>query len=520
VNRLRRFVVVAAATSVALSSAGAGAQRSARVLAAKADPQAILRYATDLSTFGGPALDPLDSKNGGPLDFSYDYLLYDTLVHVARDGSYTPGLAKSWRIVDQQTLELTLRPGVKFQDGTDFDAKAVKAGLERSLAADNRSFNPAFFKLDRVTVTAPLTIQLHLSEPVMESFFPVLHNVATMIPSPTAVQSGNLREHPVGAGPYSFDELVTEDHLSLRKFKGYWEVKAYPLAGVDFVHQGAGGPSNITTLLADAVDLADLSTTPEASTLEGRPGYKLYKQAADNNLYLMTMCKTEPPFDKLAVRQAVAMSIDREAINQGALDGLGSPTSLPVGSNSQFYFDDLAKRYPYNPTKAKKMLRKAGIENGFKFDLIEPPVPSFLKVAEVVQGQLSAVGFDTKIVQSTNVTQDLFLDNKAPAAVLFTVDPGLGGFLQYLSPEGIANLCHYTNPKLDAAFAAVNASFGDVAKAKAAWRDLETILVDDLPLIFFIYPAKVVGFNERVHGVNQIFETGTVNLRKVFISKG
>jgi peptide/nickel transport system substrate-binding protein len=354
----------------------------------------------------------------------------------------------------------------------------------------------------------------------MESFFPMLHSVATMIPSPAAVAKGNLAEAPVGAGPYAFDELVPEDHLSLRKFSGYWETKAYPLAGVDFVHEPAGGPSGITTLLADDVDLDDLSTTPEASSLEGRPGFGLYTQAADNNLYLLVMCTTKPPFDQLAVRQAVAMSINRDDVNSGALDGVGSPTALPVGPESQFYFKDLANKYPYNPKKARKILRKAGIDEGTQADLLEPPVESFLGVAEVVQGQLADVGFDTHIVQSTNVVQDLFVDNKAPASVLYTTDTGIGGLLPYLAPGGTANLCNYPNPDLDAAFKAINESFGNTEQQKAGYRDLETVLTDDLPLIFLSFPSKVAGFNERVHGINQIFETGTVNLRKVFITKG
>ena len=520
-GRRSRWIVASVAVVAVLSSAApAIAGHATRRSSAQPDPKAILRYGSDLSTFGGPALDPIDAKSGGALDFNYDYLIYDTLVHVARDGSYTPGLATSWKIVDPQTLDLTLRPNVKFQDGTKLDAEAVKAALDRARTSGNDSLNPALFKLDAVTATGPLTVRLHLSEPVMESFFPLLHNIATMVPSPAAVAKGDLAEHPVGAGPYSFDELAREDHLSVRKFKGYWDAAAYPLAGVDFVHQPSGGPSGITSLLADEVDLEDLSTAPEASTLDGRPGFGLYTQAANDNLYLMTMCTTAPPFDKLAVRRAIAQAINRDEINAGALDGVGSPTALPVPSSSEFYVPALANRYPYNAAKARKLLRKAGVKEGTSFDFLEPPVPSFLGVAEVVQGQLAKVGFDVHIIQSVNVTQDLFLDNKAPAAVLFTTDPGIGGLLPYLSPEGIANLCHYKNPALDAAFAKVNASFGDPAKAKVAWRELQTVLVDQLPVIFLTYPSKVAGFNERVHGINQIFETGTVNLRKAFISKG
>jgi len=219
------------------------------------------------------------------------------------------------------------------------------------------------------------------------------------------------------------------------------------------------------------------------------------------------------------VRQAVAHAINRDDINVGALDGVGSPTALPVGPNSQFYFEDLANRYQYNPAKARKLLKKAGIETGTKADFIEPPVPSFLGVAEVVAGQLAAVGFDTHIEESVNVVQDLFVDNKAPASVLYTTDTGIAGLLPYLSPGGTANLCDYQNPDLDAAVAEINASFGDEAKAAEAWRKFETILIEELPVIFLSFPSKVAGFNERVHGINQIFETGTVNLRKVFITK-
>ena len=107
---------------------------------------------------------------------------------------------------------------------------------------------------------------------------------------------------------------------------------------------------------------------------------------------------------------------------------------------------------PVQPGEGKKLLSKAGVEEGTSFDFLQPPVLSFLGVAEVVQGQLAKVGFDVHIVQSMNVTQDLFLDNKAPAAALFPTDPGVSGTLPYLSPGGTADLCGYENTALDAAF--------------------------------------------------------------------
>ena len=509
-------LVVTGAVLASAVAAGARVRGAGGVPTAKADPKGILRIATDLSTFGGPSFDPITTK-GSPLDFDWDAPMYDTLVHVAKDGSFAPGLATSWKIRDAQTVELQLRKNVTFHDGTPFNSDAVKAGLLRSLDSNNRAMPESFFALESVDATSPLSVTLHLREPAMDSFFPTLHSLATFIPSPAAISKGDLATHPVGAGPFTFESLTTEQKLSERKWSGYWNAKAIRFAGLDFI-QTATGPSTVNALLTDQVDLVTLSNTADAKAVGGRAGVKLFEQPSPANTYLITMCLSKPPFDKLKVRQAIAHAVDRTAINQGALDGLGFPSPLPVRQGSQFYFPDLARKNAHDPKLAKRLLKQAGATN-LTFEFLEPPVPSFLRVAEVVQGELKEVGVDAKIVQSTNVVQDLFIDNKAPAAVLYTTSAGLPGLLPYLGSEGLANLCHYKNAKVDQAVAQIQSSLGDNAKLMAAWRQLEATLVNDLPLVFLASPTVVLGLQDRVHGVNQIFESGGTNLEGVYLTK-
>ena len=96
----------------------------------------------------------------------------------------------------------------------------------------------------------------------------------------------------------------------------------------------------------------------------------------------------------------------------------------------------------------------------------------------------------------------------------------LGGLVRYhLGSEGLANLCHYKNAKVDQAVAQIQSSLGDNAKLMAGWRQLEATLVNDLPLVFLASPTVVLGLQDRVHGVNQIFESGGTNLEGVYLTK-
>ena len=137
--RIRRVVAVAAAVTVGVL--GLSTATGSAVARTQVDPNGVLKYATDLAGLGTDrALDPIKSRS--ITDFVQLNLIYDTLLHAQDDGSYKPGLAQSYKVEGDNVVTVTLRPNLKFSDGTPVDANAEKISIDRAIAANNNNFAP------------------------------------------------------------------------------------------------------------------------------------------------------------------------------------------------------------------------------------------------------------------------------------------------------------------------------------------------------------------------------------------
>src|SRR3954470_1164905 len=228
--------VVAATAVVAIGAVGlittvggvSGAQSSG-----KADPNGILKIATDLQVSGvDKGLDPIKSR--AITDFLQMNLIYDTLLHAQDDGTYKPGLAQSYKVEGDNMVTLTLRPGLKFSDGTPLDAAAVKFSIDRAVASKNTNLAPEINNVGSVDVIDPTTVKITMKTPTIGSFFELLAGRETMPVSPTAVNADptGLNPHPVGAGPMTVTQYTPQSVMSMRKNPTYWDTKSWKLGGV------------------------------------------------------------------------------------------------------------------------------------------------------------------------------------------------------------------------------------------------------------------------------------------------
>ena len=190
-------------------------------------------------------------------NLGYDLPIYGGLLRETPSGTFVPDLASKVTVVNPSTINVTVRPGEVFSDGTPFTAAAVKAGLERNITTTNKSgFNTSLYDISSIDVTGTDSLVLNFSQPVANTFYPLLANQEAFIVSPTAAAAGTLGTDPVGAGPFMFKSYTTAEKLVLVKNPKYWDAKNIHLSGITFVSVPAG-PQQVSALESGEVNALD-----------------------------------------------------------------------------------------------------------------------------------------------------------------------------------------------------------------------------------------------------------------------
>ena len=325
----------------------------------------------------------------------------DKLFDIDEKLNIVPQLALSHETSpDGKEVTIKLRPGVKFHDGEPFDAEAAKFSLERHLTFPGSFRKPELASIDHVDVVDPLTIKLVLKAP----FSPLIAQLtdrAGMMVSPKAAKAAGDKFglHPVCAGPYKFVERVQQDRIVFEKFADYWnkdnvfidKVVFLPIvdATVRLANLKSGGLDLIERVLA-----TDIKDVRADSKLKLSTAIELGYQGITLNI---GNDKTKGPLSQSAkVRQALDLSIDREAINQVVFNGEFKPGNQWVNPDHPYY----QKAFPIRPRdveKAKALLKEAGVTPPVSVDFMVPKGAETEAVAQVVQSMAAEAGFDMKI---------------------------------------------------------------------------------------------------------------------------
>lgn len=352
-------------------------------------------------------LDPAVATDG--LSLNVTSLIMQGLV-AFKPGSFdvVPALAQSWKAsTDGKTWSFTLRPKVRFSDGTALDAAAVKFNFDRWRLKSNPyrgnyqySYYEAQFGgfpgiISDVRADGPDRVTFHLRRPMG----PFLRNLAMpsfAIGSPAAIKAdlAAFDRKPIGSGPYLLGEWVKDDHIMLTANPGWTPKPAYDRVIIRDI------PDQATSVLSlqkgDIDGLSDLRPDDAASLAKVR-GVKIYRQPSNNVSYL-AMNMDKKPFGDVRVRQAIAYAIDIDAIVK-AFYGEGAMVAgnwLPPG---MLGVNPAVKAYPHDPAKAKALLAQAGFKNGFSTDLFygtapRPYMPEPQRIAEAIQANLRSVGIN------------------------------------------------------------------------------------------------------------------------------
>lgn len=414
------------------------------------------------------SLDPATVTDGE--SFKVTQNVFETLVNFgAQDTTINPGLAKKWvPSEDGLTYTFELEEGIKFHDGTDFNAEAVVFNFERwaNGAGEDFYYYSSMFGgykgdeghvIESVTAEGDYTVVFKLKRPQA----PFLKNLAMSpfgIASPAAIEKSGDKfgDNPVGTGPFKFVEWKRNDSITIDKNKDYW-VDGLPKLDTVVFKAIPDNSARLNALNTGEIDLADGVNPADGASVEGNDKLQLFERPSMNVGYL-GLTTTRPPFDKVEVRQAINYAIDKQAIVDAFFEGRAEVAKNPMPPVISGYNDDIAG-YEYNPEKAKELLAAAGLPDGFDMELWAMPVPrpympDGQKVAEVIQKNLSEVGINAKIVSFEWATYlEKARNGEADAFMLgWTGDNGdADNFLYVLLDQdniGSNNYTYYSNDEL------------------------------------------------------------------------
>jgi peptide/nickel transport system substrate-binding protein len=344
--------------------------------------------------------------------------VFESLVQLDSAGTPKPLLATSWDTsADGKVWTFKLRDGVKFHDGTAFNADAVKFSFERVLNPETGSASgPSFLgPLELVETVDPLTVRLQFSKPY-PALLDGLETGYLAIVSPGAVQKWGKEfgQHPVGTGPYVFDSWTRGQQVILKRNPDYnW-------APATAKHQGPGYVDQITyrfipdhqTRLAalekGEIDLINRAPGADVARLKDDPRFSMNLDMFKGEPTMFMINTIKPPTDELAVRQAMLYAIDREAVVKAVTFGISTTAYGPLKPSIWSYTKDVEQMYPRDTAKAAGLLEQAGwvpgtdgirVKGGRRLSTVVnvKDDPQALDMLQIMQAGLKQIGMEMEI---------------------------------------------------------------------------------------------------------------------------
>jgi len=419
--------------------------------------------------------------------------VYETLLWFDDKGNVIPWLAERWEASpDGLVYTFYLRKGVRFHDGSEFNATVVKANIDRWIDPTVRVPSRSLLgKIEKAEVVDAYTVRIYLKEPY--SLFPKSIAYFFLITSLNVIKKfGNQSiAEVVGTGPYRFVSWEKGKRVVLERNEDYWGPKP-PIKRIEWLIIPEAS-TRLSALLAGDVDFIYAPPPPDLNRLASDPRFNVYTPVS--NAYLHLSIIPRGPLADPRVRQALNYAIDKDAIVKSILYGLGIPADSPVPPH--FFGYTPMEPYRYDPQLAKKLLAEAGYPNGFKLVLLHPTGGSgFINdkgVAEAIQAYLSKVGIEVELKTGdwpsyiAELTKPL--KEKQYDAVLRLYGPAIADahFILYpllhSSQRDYPNINNYSNPEVDSLLSQAASELDQSKRAELYKRAIE-IIWKDAPWVF------------------------------------
>ncbi len=448
--------------------------------------------------------------------------MYDTLVEADPEtGAIIPSLAESWQIsADGRTYTFRIRRGVRFHNGREMTAADVKYSIERIM--DPRTGSPrrlSFNLVERVDASDAQTVVFRLKTafaPFLATLVPI---TSAIVPREAVEQSGDLARTAVGTGPFVLKEWVRDSLMRLERNANFWRRGLPNLDTLEF-RFNADPNARTAAFRTGQVNFLYKVDKPFVRTLRLSEGIQVVGGQSTTLAYLYLNVNRKP-FDDVRVRQAISWAMDRDAIRQNAILGLGQ--SLRAGPLPPDHW--AALREPVYPRqevdRARDLLRQAGFTGG-RFNILAVSItPSNVRAAETLQQQLRPLGFDieVRVLEPGEMLRSAFAADFDMLILhdAFAVDPD-----DYLTSTfatgGGRNWVKYSDPELDAMLerARTITDRGDRARI---YRDVMRRLAVQGPKAFLYLEADFHAFPRTLRGFRFDPTNSFRSLREVWFER-
>ena len=439
-----------------------------------------------------PHLDPT-SAAAGAIDSVLYANVFEGLTRFTETGAVVPALAESWEISeDGLTYTFHLQEGVTFHDGTEMTAEDVKFTLDRARGEDSQNAQKGLFAaIETVEVIDPRTVEVTLSQPEGTFLFNMAWGDAVIVSEDSI---DDIKQTPIGTGPFQFSEWVQGDRIELTQYADYWGAKpALTEATFRFISDPTAA---FAAMMAQDIDAFAGFPAPENLPLfEADPRFQVLVGSTEGET-ILAMNNAEPPFDNPKVREAVAHAIDRQQIIDGAMFGLGTPIGTHFAPHNPAYVD-LIDRSTYDPEKSRQLLEEAGMAAGFTTTLNLPPPSYARRGGEIIAAQLREVGIETEItnLEWAQWLEEVFRGSDFGLTIVSHTEPLDIGI--YAQPD---YYFHYDNPELQTLMQDLSATT-DPQQRLDMLAEAQTIIADDHVNAYLFQLAYPTVADARLEGL-------------------
>ncbi|HEU0165380.1 MAG TPA: ABC transporter substrate-binding protein [Thermomicrobiales bacterium] len=496
------------ALEMAAVASGAVALGSRQVTAAA---QAAATPVTGGTLIYGLSTDPpnLDPRVGsGYAAATVKQQVYSSLIRVNEKFEFLPELALSWKVAtDRLSVTFSLRPNVKWHDGSPFTADDVKFTFDTILAADSTAAAKAdLFTIDSVEVVDPLTVVFHLNQPDAMLLAVLQDNTCSIFSKSVVGGGADLTTTLIGTGPFKYVGRETGVSITLARNPDFWDPALPYLDGLVF-QPISDDTARVSALQSGQVSLIDYVPQISQTELESSSDFKLYSDVVFTQMYVL-LNQASDPLKKQLVRQAIAYAVDRDAVLQAVFFGRGKTLTggvIPeiIGGSTK-----LDGYYTRDLDKAKALLTEAGYPDGIDLTLTVTSTYAFhQRTAEVVQATLGDANIRVKLELLEWATL-LDRQNNGPYELMVQ-----GGGFPYPHPAAVGSFVgaksavvkaeHYVDPDMDTLVASVRKAPDADSLATLAYQ-IDERMLEQLPRTFLVGRSQAEASSSKVSGYTHI----------------